>query len=287
MSLNTSPSPLLPLHKVAIVGVGLIGGSLAAAWRAGGFARTIVGVETNADAAQLALQRGLVDEISESVAADVQLVAICTPSDLVAAHVLALADLQIPMFDVGSVKTPIVEALLAKGDVPPFFVPSHPVAGSDRSGPESADAQLFAGATTVLTPLVSTDGHALQLVELAWQACGSEVTRLSPQTHDAMLAVTSHLPHLLAYVFMQQVESDQLAFSGGGFRDFTRIAAANPELWWRILCMNRQQVLQAAEQFQMNLQALTEALADNDDATGLAALRHAAQLRSQLDEELS
>jgi prephenate dehydrogenase len=274
----------MSLEKVAIVGVGLIGGSLGAAWRAASFARHIVGVETNPVAAKLALQLGLVDEICTKVPPDAELIAICTPSDRVADQVKALASLQVPMFDVGSVKAPIIEALLASGGVSPNFVPSHPIAGSDRSGPQAADAHLFAGATTVLTPLVTTDNNALQRVESAWRACGSEVTRLSPQAHDEMLAVTSHLPHLLAYVFMQQVDPDQLAYSGGGFRDFTRIAAANPELWWRILCMNRQQVLDAAADFTAHLQTFTEALEKNDEVTGLAALRAAAERRGQLEE---
>jgi prephenate dehydrogenase len=277
---NNAPS----LKKVVIVGVGLIGGSLGAAWRAASFATRIVGVETNPAAAAQALQLGLVDEISDTVPTDAQLIAICTPSDLVAEQVEMLASLRVPMFDVGSVKAPIIEALLSSGGVSPFFVPSHPIAGSDRSGPDAAHAELFAGATTVLTPLVSTDNKALQLVESAWLACGSEVTRLAPQAHDEMLAVTSHLPHLLAYVFMQQVDPQQLKYSGGGFRDFTRIAAANPELWWRILCMNRDQVLDAADQFTTHLQSFTAALRNNDEVAGLAALREAAQRRNQLDD---
>ncbi len=278
------PNNATSLKKVVIVGVGLIGGSLGAAWRAASFASHIVGIETNPAAAEQALQLGLVDEICATVPADAQLIAICTPSDLVAEQVQTLASLQVPMFDVGSVKAPIIETLLASGGVSPYFVPSHPIAGSDRSGPDAAHAQMFAGATTVLTPLVSTDNKALQQVESAWRACGSEVTRLAPQAHDEMLAVTSHLPHLLAYVFMQQVEPDQLKYSGGGFRDFTRIAAANPELWWRILCMNRDQVLDAAAQFTTHLQAFTTALENNDEVTGLAALRAAAQRRNQLDD---
>ncbi|MCR9258930.1 MAG: prephenate dehydrogenase/arogenate dehydrogenase family protein [Pseudomonadaceae bacterium] len=278
------PNKTPPLNKVVIVGVGLIGGSLGAAWRAASFAAHIIGIETNPAAAEQALQLGLVDEISTTVPADAELIAICTPSHLVAEQVEALASLQIPMFDVGSVKAPIIETLLAGGGVSPFFVPSHPIAGSDRSGPDAADADLFAGATTVLTPLVSTDNKALQQVESAWRACGSEVTRLAPKAHDEMLAVTSHLPHLLAYVFMQQVDPEHLKYSGGGFRDFTRIAAANPELWWRILCMNREQVLDAAEQFAAHLQSFTSALENNDEVTGLAALRAAASRRNQLDD---
>jgi 3-phosphoshikimate 1-carboxyvinyltransferase len=274
----------MPLNKVAIVGVGLIGGSLAAAWRETGFAKQIVGVEADPQAAELALELGLVDEILAQVPGDVELIAVCTPSDVVAEHVRALAKLQVPMFDVGSVKAPILDDLSASGGIPALFVPSHPIAGSELSGPAAASAQLFKGATTVMTPLAHTDDDAIKLVELAWLATGSVITQLSPHAHDEMLAVTSHLPHLLAYVFMQQVDSEQLKFSGGGFRDFTRIAGANPELWWRILRMNEQQVVLAADTFSRQLEAFTQALLDDDESRGLESLRAAASLREQLDD---
>lgn len=272
------------LKKVAIVGVGLIGGSLAAAWREAGFAKYIVGVEADPQAADVALQLGLVDEVLSTVPSDVELIAICTPSDIVAQHVQQLATLQVPMFDVGSVKAPILDDLSAGGGIPAMFVPSHPIAGSELSGPGAAQAHLFRGATTVMTPLAHTNDDAIKLVEQAWLATGSVLAQLSPHAHDEMLAVTSHLPHLLAVVFMQQVGPEQLKFSGGGFRDFTRIAAANPELWWRILRMNQQQVVLAADTFSQQLQAFTQALLEDDETLGLASLRAAASLREQLDD---
>lgn len=266
-----------------VVGVGLIGGSLAGAWRKAKFAQHIVGIETNAHSAQLALDMGLVDEIAGQVPADAQIVAICTPSDQVAQQVLALAKLDAVLFDVGSVKAPILQTLRAEGEIPARYVPSHPISGSELSGPSAAQADLFKGTTTVLTPVAHTEVAAITLVEAAWHAAGARTLSLSADEHDAMLAVTSHAPHLLAFAYMLQVDEKQLPFSGGGFRDFTRIAASNPELWWRILSMNKRQVLAATDEFQANLTKLTQALSDDDSQTGIALLTAAASLRQSLD----
>jgi prephenate dehydrogenase len=274
----------MTVHKAAIVGVGLIGGSLAAAWRAAGFAQNIVGLERNPSAAAAALKAGLVDEVVSTVPADAELVAICTSSDQIATCIADLRDHTGVLFDVGSVKAPIIDNLLeSPAGVPERFVPAHPIAGSELSGPMAAQADLFQGATVVITPLANTDLVAQQLVRAAWQAVGAHVVELSPEQHDEMLAVTSHLPHLLAFAFMQQVDAKQIPFSGGGFRDFTRIAAANPELWWRILSLNKSQVLAAAAQFKGHLQQLLEALANNDADAGLDLLNAAAALRQSVD----
>ena len=188
------------------------------------------------------------------------------------------------MFDVGSVKGAILAELAAQGPVPSRYVPAHPISGSERSGPGAARADLFADATTVITPLEETDADACRLVEAAWRATGADVVSMSPDEHDQMLALTSHLPHLLAFVFMQQVPSAALGYTGGGFRDFTRIAGANPELWWRILRMNKAEVLNALGQYQTNLQAFGDALAADDADAALAQLRAAVALRQSLDQ---
>jgi prephenate dehydrogenase len=131
------------------------------------------------------------------------------------------------------------------------------------------------------TAAEDTHGNT-ELAEAAWRATGATVMHLTPRRHDEMLAVTSHLPHLLAFTFMQQVDASLLPFTGGGFRDFTRIAAANPELWWRILSMNKDQVLAAADAFSVHLQQVTAALQAGDAEAGMRALRAAAELRQQL-----
>jgi prephenate dehydrogenase len=266
--------------NAAIVGVGLIGGSLAAAWREANFVEHIVGVEPNADAAKFALDNGLVDEIRTTIAAETELIAVCTPSDQIAQSVMALKTHTAAIFDVGSVKSPIVDSLTQHlGGVPDRFVPCHPIAGSELSGPQAARADLFQGSTTVMTVTPTTEQQALDLVRAAWQATGTNVVELSAAVHDEMLAVTSHLPHLLAFAFMQQVDPEHLEYTGGGFRDFTRIANANPELWWRILSMNKEQVLAAANRFSENLEALKTSLADDDTQAGVRALTRAVQIR--------
>jgi len=270
------------IHTVAIVGIGLIGGSLAAAWRASGFAQRIVALDPNDEAAEFALSRGLVDDVVSSVPQEATLVAICTPSDLVAEQVRALADHSATLFDVGSVKGPILEALNDHG-VPPNFVPSHPIAGSEQSGPQGAAADLFRGANVVLTPTQQTHADAVALVTVAWEAVGARCVGLDARVHDRMLARTSHLPHLLAFAFMQQIETQDLGYAGGGFRDFTRIAQANPELWWRILSMNKAEVIAQATQFQSHLAQFVDLLNEDDQALGLGFLQAAADRRAELD----
>ena len=275
----------MTVQRAAILGVGLIGGSLAAAWRKEGFAASIIGIEVDAAAAAKALELGLVDTIEPEVPADAELIAICTPSDQVARHVIGLKDHPGVVMDVGSVKHPIVEELRTQlGALPARFVPSHPIAGAETSGPAAARDDLFAGATTVITPAGNADENAIGLVEQAWQAAGTKVERMSSEEHDAMLAVTSHLPHALAFVFLQQVEEGQLDFTGGGFRDFTRIAAANPELWWRIFRMNQDALLDAGETFFSNLGTLVDALRNDDEAAGIELLRRARDIRKMLEE---
>jgi CMP/dCMP kinase len=278
----------MTVNKVAIVGVGLIGGSLAAAWRQAGFAGHIVGIEADTLAAGEATAAGLVDELADGVPPDAELVAICTASDQIAACVAELAGHAGVIFDVGSVKAAIVDELMNQhGGVPPQFVPAHPIAGSEQSGPGAARADLFRDATTVITPLQNTKPAAIALVRAAWQAVGAQVEQMTPAEHDEMLAVTSHLPHLLAFTYMQQVRADQIPFSGGGFRDFTRIAGAHPELWWRILRLNRNQVLAAAEQFNADLQHFMSVLAADDRQAGVQLLKDAANLRQRLDRAMN
>jgi len=271
------------INTAVIVGVGLIGGSLAGAWRESGFAARIVGVEPNRGFAEQALSMGLVDEIVSVAPPGADLIAICTPSDQIAQQIADYADHGAALFDVGSVKGPIIASLAAQGDLPARFVPCHPISGSEQSGPKAARADLFAKTVTVITPTKNTDRQAQVMVEAAWRATGAELATLDADAHDAMLAVTSHLPHLLAFAFMQQVETSQLPFSGGGFRDFTRIAAANPELWWRILGMNKAQVLAATQRFQDDLGSLVLALEQDDVAAGTAMLQAAGARRQELD----
>jgi prephenate dehydrogenase len=274
------------LQTLAIVGVGLIGGSIGKAAKERGIAAQIVGIEANAASAEWALANGLIDRVADVVPEQADLIALCVPSDLVSDWVVKLADHRAPMFDVGSVKGPIVEAIAARQSVPGQFLPCHPISGSEKSGPQAADATLFDGCTLVMTPLEQTTDESQRACTAFWQALGASVVRMSPQDHDAALAATSHLPHLLAFAYMAQVSDEHLPLTGGGFRDFTRIAAANPELWWRIMRLNRGALSEALDDYSQNLAALVAALKQGDEATGLALIRAAARKRQAADQKL-
>lgn len=274
------------LQTLAIVGVGLIGGSIGKAAKERGIAARIVGIEANTASAEWALANGLIDRVADVVPEQADLIALCVPSDLVSDWVVKLADHSAPIFDVGSVKGPIVEAIAARQPVPGQFLPCHPISGSEKSGPQAADATLFDGCTLVITPLEHTTAESQRTCTEFWQALGAFVVRMSPQDHDAALAATSHLPHLLAFAYMAQVSNEHLPLTGGGFRDFTRIAAANPELWWRIMRLNRGALSEALDDYSQNLAALVAALEQGDEATGLALIRAAARKRQAADQKL-
>ena len=274
----------MKLQTLAIVGVGLIGGSIGKATKERGIAAHVVGIEANPASAEWALENGLIDSIASNVPDQADLIALCVPSDVVPEWVVALAGQPAPMFDVGSVKAPIVDAIAAMQAVPAQFLPCHPISGSEKSGPQAADAALFDGCTVVITPLQQTATESQQTCTEFWQALGASVVCMSSQEHDAALAVTSHLPHLLAFAFMGQVTDEHLPLTGGGFRDFTRIAAADPELWWRIMQLNRGALSEALDDYRQNLEALASAIQQGDAANGLALLRAAAAKRQAADQ---
>jgi len=272
------------LGTLAIVGVGLIGGSIGKAVKERDLAHRVVGIEADAQSAQWAVENGLLDAVSDRVPEDADLVALCVPSDAVASWVIDLADHAGVLFDVGSVKGPIIESVQERGAVPERFVPCHPISGSEKSGPQAADGALFNDCTVVFTPLDNTSDAAQQACAYFWQALGATTLQLGFAEHDAALAVTSHLPHLLAFAFMEQVEEPHLALTGGGFRDFTRIAAANPELWWRIMRLNRRALAGALEQYSDNLQTLAAAIETDNEVQGMALIRAAAAKRQAADK---
>ncbi|HAH79585.1 MAG TPA: hypothetical protein DCL88_00055, partial [Gammaproteobacteria bacterium] len=208
------------------------------------------------------------------------LCALCVPSDLVAEWVLKLADHTATVIDVGSVKASIVDSVQTAASPVTNFVPCHPISGSEKSGPTGADAQLFDGCAVVITPLPQGDAQRQAQTEEFWQRLGTRVQVMAPAEHDQALAVTSHLPHLLAFAFMQQVSPSHNALTGGGFRDFTRIAGADPELWWRILRLNKDSVIESALQFGDDLQQLIAAIENNDSEVGLAQLRNAVEKKT-------
>ena len=271
------------LGTLAIVGVGLIGGSIGKAAKQRGLVERIVGVEPNPKSALWAVENGVLDAVAAEVPAEADLIALCVPSDLVAQWVITLADHPATIFDVGSVKSPIIKEIELPHTPPPRFVPCHPISGSEKSGPQAADGDLFDGCTVVLTPLANTASAAQQACASFWEALGASLVSMTADEHDAALAVTSHLPHLLAFAFMEQVTDQHLPLTGGGFRDFSRIAAANPDLWWRIMQLNQGALSQALEDYSNNLRALADAIESGDESQGLALIKAAAQKRRAAD----
>ena len=271
------------LGTLAIVGVGLIGGSIGKAAKQRGLVERIVGVEPNPKSALWAVENGVLDAVAAEVPAEADLIALCVPSDLVAQWVITLADHPATIFDVGSVKSPIIKEIEVTHTPPPRVAPCHVMRGSGKSGPQAADGDLFDGCTVVLTPLANTASAAQQACASFWEALGASLVSMTADEHDAALAVTSHLPHLLAFAFMEQVTDQHLPLTGGGFRDFSRIAAANPDLWWRIMQLNQGALSQALEDYSNNLRALADAIESGDESQGLALIKAAAQKRRAAD----
>jgi len=282
------------LGRVAILGVGLIGGSLGLALRHSGAAREVVGVDTAEATVERAVERGLVDRGATDPAVGVQgadLVVVAVPVGsfhgvLEAARPGLGPDAVVT--DVGSVKEPVVrDAVAVLGREGPPFVGGHPIAGTADSGVEAAVAGLYSGALCVLTPGEDTPGFALQRVMALWQAAGSEVATMSPAEHDRVLALTSHLPHMLAFslirTFGEVGEGDRFSrFAAGGFRDLTRIAGSDAIMWRDIALANAGPLLEMIDRFEGQLQSLRRAIEAGDGEALEAFLREARALRRGL-----
>jgi cyclohexadieny/prephenate dehydrogenase len=258
---------------VALIGIGLIGSSISHAIRRGGLARRIVGHAQTEKTRQTAVRLGLVDEIFDTAAAaasNADLVILCVPVGVCGAVAATLKDQLKPgtiLTDVGSVKGAVVR------DVAPFvpedvhFVPGHPIAGTEHSGPESGFAELFDGRWCILTPPPQTDQNAVSRLKAFWEALGSHVEIMAPEHHDMVLAITSHVPHLIAFnivntaAHLERVTaSEVIKFSAGGFRDFTRIAASDPTMWRDVFLNNKAAVIEMLGRFTEDLTALQRAI---------------------------
>jgi cyclohexadieny/prephenate dehydrogenase len=259
--------------KLALIGIGLIGGSIALAARRGGFARKIVAATRRAETAETANRLKLVDHCGTDLAAACEgadLVIVCTPVGACGEAARAIAPkLQggCIVSDVGSVKQAVIEAMRPHIPNGVHFVPAHPVAGTENSGPEAAFTELFDGRWTILTPLPDSDPAAVDKLDAFWKGLGSLTQRLDPADHDRILAITSHLPHLIAYTIVGTADdlgghlnSEVLRFAAGGFRDFTRIAASDPTMWRDVFLNNREAVLEVLARFQEDLFYLQRAI---------------------------
>ncbi|MEX1073521.1 MAG: prephenate dehydrogenase/arogenate dehydrogenase family protein [Burkholderiales bacterium] len=260
--------------KVAVVGVGLIGGSFALALKAAGACSHVLGIGRGAANLELARARGIVDAIGTD-AADADLILVATPVAQYARVLAALAPRLKPsaiVTDAGSTKRDVVAAARAALGVKiAQFVPAHPIAGAEKSGAAAADAALFRGKRVVLAPLAENSAADVQAVEAAWRACGARVGRMSAEEHDALFAAVSHLPHLLAYALVHELaargNSAQLfGYAAGGFRDFTRIASSHPEMWRDICTANRDRLLVELDRYVAKLRELRPLVESGDGA---------------------
>lgn len=270
-----------------VVGVGLIGGSIAAAVRRRFPECQVVGIGRNTDRLKRAADAGLLttwsDQISPTSIPSGSLAVVCLPVDQIAGAVVQLIDAGCEtVTDAGSVKGSVYAALGEKCDR--RYVGSHPIAGSEQNGFEHADPDLFVNRLCVVTPSGAAPGDIERVVAF-WESIGSSVRQMSPDEHDRILALTSHLPHILASVAADCVAPSLLPFTGPGFRDTTRIAAGSASLWTSILLGNALHCVESIRQAESLLLNFREALATGDSAAVEAMLKSAAERRSQLNQK--
>jgi cyclohexadieny/prephenate dehydrogenase len=266
-----------PFNKLTIVGLGLIGSSIAHAARRGKLARQIVGHDGSADVLKRARAVGFADALEFDIGAavsDADLVILCVPVGAMKSAAAALAPHLARgaiLSDVGGVKASVVADVGPL--VPPgvHFVPAHPIAGTEFSGPEAGFATLFDGRWSIITPPPGTDAAAVARLKDFWQGLGSQVELMDPAHHDLVLAITSHLPHLIAYNIVGTAhdleavtEGEVIKYSAGGFRDFTRIASSDPTMWRDVFLGNKQAVLEVLGRFNEDLSVLTRAVRNGD-----------------------
>ena len=264
------------IEKLAIIGTGLIGGSLARALRRADAVEEIVGYGRSLSNMKLAVESGVVDRAEVSLAKAVEgadMVVLATPVAAMQETIAGLGPLvteDMVITDVGSVKAPLIEAAYeAFDDLFGRFVPGHPIAGKECSGVRHADADLFDGNRVILCPESDTDDDAVDAVREMWDIVGADVIFMSARRHDAILAASSHLPHVLSYALVDNlVRRDEhreiFRFSAGGFRDFTRIAGSDPEMWRDICLANRKEILACLESYREDLGMLMDAIQSGD-----------------------
>jgi cyclohexadieny/prephenate dehydrogenase len=270
---------MLPFSRITIIGLGLIGSSLAHAIRAYLPTVRVTGHDASADVREIARRIDMCDDITDTAGAavtDADLVLICTPVGVigtVAAEIAADLPREAIVSDVGSSKASVLAAMQAA--LPGHrIIPAHPVAGTENSGPEAGFATLFKGRWCILTPPEGADPLAIEQVAEFWRRIGAEVEMMDAAHHDLVLAVTSHLPHLIAYTIVgtasdleDVTRSEVIKFSAGGFRDFTRIAASDPTMWRDVFLANKDAVLEMLQRFSEDLSQLQRAIRWGDADT--------------------
>ena len=271
----TTDAPIF--DRLALIGVGLIGSSIARAARATGVVRTTVATARTAATRRRVVELELADQVVETnaeAAAGADLVILCIPVGAygeAAREIAPRLERGAIVSDVGSVKSSVVRDVAPHLPAHVAFIPAHPVAGTEHSGPDAGFAELFINRWCILTPTPTTDPVAVTRLTAFWTAFGAKVESMSPEHHDLVLAITSHLPHLIAYTIVgtadelgQVTSSEVMKFSAGGFRDFTRIAASDPTMWRDVFLSNKDAVLEMLGTFNEDLAKLTRAIRRGD-----------------------
>jgi cyclohexadieny/prephenate dehydrogenase len=264
-------------ERLALIGVGLIGSSIARAARAQGVVRSIVATARSPATRRRVIELGIADQVVDTnaaAAAGADLVIVCIPVGQCGAVAREIAGHLKPgavVSDVGSVKADIIRDMAPHLPKGVHFVPAHPVAGTEHSGPDAGFAELFNGRWCILTPPPATETGAVDRLSAFWRALGAKVAVMSAEHHDLVLAITSHVPHLIAYTIVGTADelsavtrSEVLQYSAGGFRDFTRIAASDPTMWRDIFLSNKAAVMEMLGRFNADLSRLTRAIEEGD-----------------------
>jgi len=283
----------MQFKKITIIGLGLIGGSLARALKETGEVETVFGIDRDKESLEYALSKGIIDkgysDINEGVPG-AEIIVISTHVGIItdtAKSVFPVAAEGAIITDVGSVKSLVVKGI--EPDLPKnlHFIGGHPIAGTENSGVKSADSKLFNGRRCILTPTEKTASEAIRKVTLMWQSVGSEVHEMDAETHDHIFGTVSHLPHLVAYSLMNTVlsapDSEKLLeFAGGGLKDYTRVAASSPEMWVEIFKANKSHLLEAISMFKNSLGKIEDAIKSEDFDTLKKELDKAAKTKRGL-----
>jgi len=279
-------------EQLGLIGCGLMGGSFALALKRAGLVKRVVGYSKSPTTTERARQMGVIDVEAPSAllavsGADIVLIAVPVAStEATFKAIKHLVTSSMLIMDVGSTKRDVIDAARrALREQVDCFVPAHPIAGKEVSGVENADADLYMGRQVVLTPIDRTNRVQLQKAVDVWSALGCRVVTMTPESHDAAFAAVSHLPHLIAFALMnaisgQPLGKDFLSLAGPGFRDFTRIAAADPTLWRDVMLSNREELLNQSRMFQRNLQSLELMISSGNGEALLEQIENASATRA-------
>jgi prephenate dehydrogenase len=279
-------------NQLGLIGCGMMGGSFALALKRAGLVKRVIGYSKSPSTTERARRMGVIDSAAESAllavsGADIVLLAVpVSATETTLKAICHLVEPHVLVMDVGSTKRDVVDAARrVLRERVRSFVPAHPIAGKEVAGIQHADAALYSGRQVILTPLAQTLPELVQKATDVWSAIGAQVLKMSPENHDAAFAAVSHLPHLLAYAYFSAVVNqpagrDYLSLAGPGFRDFTRIAASNPEIWRDILMANREEVLNQAQRFRHALEALENVIRSGNAEALEDLIRTAAEGRA-------